>query len=100
MAVARDESYGIEAVARFSSFLKGLLAQAAIVKGITSIEPSLEKSQFPGIISNTMNILPQEPAASLPDEVKSERKAHRFAVVETPVRDLFSNVIVSHCSLP
>ena len=85
------DSYGVPAVTTFVSYFEEVLVVAASAKSTTTIEPALEESDLQDVLSRW-------PAASTTVEVKKEgagnRKNQQFAVIETAVRGIQSNLIV------
>ena len=85
------DSYGVPAVTTFVSYFEEVLVIAASAKSTTTIEPALEESDLQDVLSRW-------PAASTTVEVKKEgagnRKNQQFAVIETAVRGIQSNLIV------
>lgn len=87
------EGHGIPAVTAFSYFLGELLAHAELVKPTAAIEPPLHKSDFQDLMRRLGDVLPGHEAkqhGSLPDT----KHIHLFAIVETAVRDAFTEMIV------
>jgi THO complex subunit 1 len=93
MPSAIVESHGVPAVASFGNFLHDLLIRAESVRPTASAEPPLDKSDFKDLQRQLSGVLgPELGQAGDPVDAK---KAQRFAVIETAVRDTFSNLVVS-----
>lgn len=86
------DSHGIASVAAAGGFLDDLLSRADSVKQSASIEPPLEESAFDDLRRTLSDTLGYDAAAEEPADLK---KAQRFAVIETAVRDTFKSLIVS-----
>jgi THO complex subunit 1 len=88
------ETHTVPGVAAVGGFLGKLLSHAETVKPSSTIEPALEKADFDDLQNRLSAILP---ATDLTpgEESADQKKAHRFAIIETAVRDLFSNLVVS-----
>jgi THO complex subunit 1 len=92
------ESHGVPGVAAFSAFLENLLARAETVKPTASIEPPLDKADFQDLQTQLNEALGVDP--SQVGEVNDAKRTQRYAIIETAVRDTFSNLIVSLTSDP
>ncbi len=87
------DSHGIDAVAAVGNFLNDLLSRAESIKPTATIEPPLEKSDFDDLQGQLNQIFH---SALVPSGNAAEhQKTHRFAIIETAVRDTFGNLIVS-----
>lgn len=84
---------GIKAVASFRAFLEETLARAESVKPTSAIEPALDKSDFPDLQARLSQALGPELIQA--DDSTDPKRFQRFAVIETAVRDTFSDLIVS-----
>ncbi|KAK0711543.1 THO complex subunit 1 transcription elongation factor-domain-containing protein [Lasiosphaeris hirsuta] len=93
MPSATMDSHGINAVAAFGGFLEDLLSRAESVKRTASIEPPLDKSDFADLQGQLAKVLSS--ALSPVEDTADARKTQRFAVIETAVRDTFSNLIAT-----
>ncbi|KAK1750648.1 THO complex subunit 1 [Echria macrotheca] len=94
MPSATIDSHGIDAVADVGAFLEKLLEHAESVKPTTAVEPPLDKSDF-GYFQDQLNrILGPQPSPKA-GESADARKSQRFAIIETAVRDIFSNLIAT-----
>lgn len=88
-----EDGNGIAAVASFAALLDQLLARAESVKPTSDIEPALDQSDFPDLRVHLSDALGAE--LSQGDDTTDPKRAQRFAVIETAVRDTFSNLVVS-----
>lgn len=88
------DSHGVPAVAAFSTVLEELLAVAEGIKRTSQIEPALNKSDFEHLEAQLLDVFPAVNSTKTGDNT-DQRKAQRFAIIETAVRDMFSNLIVS-----
>ncbi|KAK3357186.1 THO complex subunit 1 transcription elongation factor-domain-containing protein [Lasiosphaeria hispida] len=93
MPSAAMDSHGIAAVTAFGGFLQDLLSRAESVKRTASIEPPLDKSDFADLQKQLTKVLSS--ALSPVEDTADARKTQRFAVIETAVRDTFSNLIAT-----
>jgi len=93
MPSAIMDGQGIDSVGVFSSFLSNLLSRAESVKQTASLEPPLDKSDFEDLQGQLSEMLGH--FASPTEETTDTKKTHQFAILETAVRDTFSNLIVS-----
>lgn len=88
------DSYGVPAVTTFASLLEELLSHAQTVKSSATIEPPLEKSDFDQLPSRLSEIFPGlDPNKAVQNA--DLRRTEKYAVIETAVRALFSDLIVS-----
>ncbi|KAK3906484.1 THO complex subunit 1 transcription elongation factor-domain-containing protein [Staphylotrichum tortipilum] len=92
MPSATIDSHGIASVAAAGRFLDDLLSRADHVKQSASIEPPLEESAFDNLRESLSDTLGYDTAAEEPADLK---KAQRFAVIETAVRDTFKSLIAT-----
>lgn len=87
------KSYGIPAVAAFKGLLDELLQRAHSVKPSSSIEPALKRPDFEDLQTQLREVFPTaEPAAG--KDKGDNRRARRFAIIETAARDTLSTLIV------
>ena len=93
MPSAQGQSYGIPAVAAFQGLLSELLQQARVVKPVTTIEPSLKKSDFENLQARLSKVFAE--SAEGEDDGGDFKKTRRFAIIETAARDTLSHLIVS-----
>ncbi|KAK0637251.1 THO complex subunit 1 transcription elongation factor-domain-containing protein [Bombardia bombarda] len=93
MPSAVVESHGIPAVETFGTFLDDLLKRAEAVKPAGTIDPPLDKSHFKQLLPQLADVLGPDlnAGASLSDLLKGQRNA----LIETAVRDTFSNLIAT-----
>ncbi|KAK1779279.1 THO complex subunit 1 transcription elongation factor-domain-containing protein [Copromyces sp. CBS 386.78] len=87
------ESHGVPGVAAFSAFLDNLLARAEAVKPTASIEPPLDKADFQDLQIQLNEALGIDP--SQVGQVNDAKRTQRHAIIETAVRDTFSNLIAT-----
>jgi len=99
MPSATIDSHGIDAVADVGAFLEKLLEDAEAVKETTAVEPPLNRSDFGDFQTQLNRILGPQPSPKAGDSADA-RKSQRFAIIETAVRDTFSNLIVSRIAHP
>ncbi|KAJ4292139.1 hypothetical protein N0V88_005766 [Collariella sp. IMI 366227] len=92
MPSATLDSHGIGGVAAAGTFLGNLLDRAESVKQATTIEPSLDKSDFSDLRRQLNDALGYE---LTPDEPADAKRTQRFAVIETAVRDTFKSLIAT-----
>ncbi|KAM7197852.1 THO complex subunit 1 [Rhypophila sp. PSN 637] len=92
MPSAVSPSDGIPAVASVKEFLNNLLARAESIKS-TSIEPALEKSDFPDLILALNDVL--GPGLSQASDSTDPNRVRRFAIIEAAARDTFTNLIAT-----
>lgn len=96
---ALDVDYAtVPSVASCTVLLEELLQEADAFKSSCTIEPTLNKSDFndlTGRISRFADSLDAEI-----DDMPSNPNAQLFTVIETAVRDIFSNHIVSPNTFP
>ncbi|KAK0646106.1 THO complex subunit 1 transcription elongation factor-domain-containing protein [Cercophora newfieldiana] len=107
MPSATDNRHDIDAVAAFGSFLDDLLSRAESVKQTASLEPPLDKSDFEDIRAQLSQILGHDDSladetvdvkmdnADTKQEAVDPKRTQRFAILETAVRDTFSNLIAT-----
>jgi THO complex subunit 1 len=91
------ENPGVSAVASLGSLLSELLDEAAIAKATTTIEPTLNKSNFKDISGRVLACVSGgSPAEKNGDDYgpREQAKAKQFAIIETAARDLFGKLIV------
>ncbi|KAK3313774.1 THO complex subunit 1 transcription elongation factor-domain-containing protein [Apodospora peruviana] len=93
MPSAISESHGITAVGSFGAFLHDILARAEFIKPTATIEPALNKSDFQDLQPQLAQVLGADLSQS--NDPADLKKAQRFAVIETAVRDTFSNLIAT-----
>lgn len=87
------ESHGVPGVAACSAFLDNLLARAETVKPTASIEPPLDKADFQDLQTQLNEALGVDPSQA--GEVNDAKKTQWHAIIETAVRDTFSNLIAT-----
>ncbi|KAM7223622.1 THO complex subunit 1 [Rhypophila decipiens] len=92
MPSAVSPSDDIPAVASVKEFLNNLLARAESIKS-TSIEPALEKSDFPDLILALNDVL--GPGLSQANDSTDPHRVRRFAIIEAAARDTFTNLIAT-----
>lgn len=83
-------SDGITSVDTYTIAIAKLLDRARIVKPNTHIEPTLNASDFGGII--------EEIGTLSNGSFISNNQAH-YAAIETACRNIFYDLLVSHCSI-
>lgn len=88
------EDHGIPAVTTFGDFLDELLAHAQTLKPTATVEPPLDKSNFQEILRRVDDSL-QSCEAQHTGESAETKRGHRYAIVETAVRDAFTYMVVS-----
>ncbi|KAK2594215.1 hypothetical protein QQS21_008057 [Conoideocrella luteorostrata] len=93
------ENPGVSLVARASSLLDDLLAEAAAAKPTTTIEPTLKKSYFNDLSGRISACTASHGDIGTNEEASSGRqeslKTHQFAIIETAARDLFGQLIAT-----
>jgi len=89
MAVGRKEDVGgaryiVESVDRMSILLRQMLERASRIKETTDIEPAITNSDLGDILQSVEEFVVEDP-----------RRTRQFPVVETAVRDIFNELLVS-----
>ncbi|KAL2878622.1 hypothetical protein SGCOL_006092 [Colletotrichum sp. CLE4] len=86
----------VPGVVAFAKLLDDLLARSMEVKSTPTIEPALHKADFGDLQDQLARVL-VVPGASEENGVGStiQNKAQQFAIIETAVRDMFSNLIAT-----
>lgn len=79
--------YGVPAVGDVGGLLMEMLERAQVVKQTTTVEPPLHKSDIAELFLRF--------ESKFPEGSSSESKKH---IIETAVRDIFNNLLVSHGS--
>ncbi|QUC22163.1 uncharacterized protein UV8b_06404 [Ustilaginoidea virens] len=85
------ENPGVSAVARFSSLLDELLAEAAKAKPTPTIEPALKKSNLDDISGRISASISNVGGTANCQEPSNQQ----FAIIETAARDLFDSLIAT-----
>ncbi|KAL0930784.1 nuclear matrix protein [Colletotrichum truncatum] len=96
-ATIAPERHEVPGVVSFARLLDDLLARSTEVKSTPTIEPALQKADF-GDLDNQLAHVFAAPDASEQENGASsatQRKAQQFAIIETAVRDMFSNLIAT-----
>jgi THO complex subunit 1 len=86
----------VPGVGSFATLLGDLLAQAASVKSSASIEPPLNKSDFVDLAPRLSSFFSSLQSLEVDgtSESNDQKRLRQNAIIETAVRDLFSNLIV------
>ncbi len=95
MPLLEDESHGVAVVGSFRKLLQTLLDRAGDTKPTTTIEPPLRKSHFSDIGAQVLGALGDIAVRVADLAAERSRKIRQYAIVETAVRDVFSDLIVS-----
>ncbi|KAF6814376.1 hypothetical protein CSOJ01_04099 [Colletotrichum sojae] len=93
-ATVMTARYEVPGVVSFAKLLDSLLAQSMEVKSSPSIEPALQKTDFDGLDDQLARAL-AETADQEHGGGAATQKVQQFAVIETAVRDMFSNLIAT-----
>lgn len=92
MAAPSQEDLGgarhtIEAVNKMTALLRQMLQRAISVKDSTDIEPALSDADFGDFLQKIESLQDKDP-----------RRLRQFPIVETAVRHVFDELLVSHRS--
>ena len=78
----------METVETFQGFLQEMLEKAGVVKQTNKLEPALARSEFKGLLQRVGSI-------ELFERPIEASKSFRYAVIETAVRGVFNELLVS-----
>ncbi|KAK1464441.1 guanylate kinase [Colletotrichum cuscutae] len=95
-AAVTPQRHEVPGVVAFAKLLDGLLARSMEVKSTPTIEPALQKADFGDLQEQLARVL-SIPGVSEENGVgiAIQNKAQQFAIIETAVRDMFSNLIAT-----
>ncbi|KAF9875628.1 guanylate kinase [Colletotrichum karsti] len=95
-AATMSQRHEVPGVVSFAKLLEGLLSRSMAVKSTPTIEPALHKADFGDLDDQLARVLATSTTTEQEDgATASQRKAQQFAVIETAVRDMFSNLIAT-----
>lgn len=77
--------YVVEAVDHMSAILRQMLEEASRIKDSTGIEPTITNSDLEDLLQNIESQVQDDP-----------RRANQFSIIETAVRDIFNELLVSY----
>lgn len=88
MPSADNEDFQVPQVAAFADALREAVDHAQVVKPTSSIEPGLNKAEFEHLFSQVATIFP-----SSESKQSDSKRTRQYAIIETAVRDLFSDLV-------
>lgn len=94
-AAVSTTRHEVPGVVSFAKLLDSLLARSMEVKSTPAIDPALQKTDFDALDDQLARAL--APSGAVDQEHGggvATQKVQQFAVIETAVRDMFSNLIV------
>lgn len=95
-AAVASHRHEVSEVVSFAKLLESLLARSTEIKSTPAIEPALHKADFGDLDNQLGYVLEISQPAGEEDAptTGAQSKAQQFAIIETAVRDMFSNLIV------
>ncbi|KAF0323231.1 nuclear matrix protein [Colletotrichum asianum] len=96
-AAVASHRYEVPGVVSFAKLLGRLLARSTEVKSTPAIEPALHKADF-GDLDNQLGYVLEISQPAREEDAPAtgaQSKAQQFAIIETAVRDMFSNLIAT-----
>ncbi|OHE90748.1 guanylate kinase [Colletotrichum orchidophilum] len=95
-AAVTPQRHEVPGVVAFARLLDELLARSMGVKSTPTIEPALQKADFGDLQDQLARVL-ATPGTSEENGtgIAIQNKAQQFAIIETAVRDMFSNLIAT-----
>ncbi|KAJ0371647.1 hypothetical protein COL26b_009528 [Colletotrichum chrysophilum] len=96
-AAVASHRHEVPGVVSFAKLLESLLARSTEVKSTPAIEPALHKADFGDLDNQLGYVLEISQPAGEEDAptTGAQSKAQQFAIIETAVRDMFSNLIAT-----
>ncbi len=88
------EDYGVPAVAAFTTLLESLLERAQVLKPTGAIEPALVRADLDDLQGRMLSAFADVEVRPA-DGAEGRKKTRQYAIIETAVRAVFSDLIVS-----